>query len=46
MNPAELNQYQPVATFEKLETSHFCKMEKGSPSRQFMAGIIGKEKEM
>ncbi|XP_003436496.2 facilitated trehalose transporter Tret1 [Anopheles gambiae] len=40
MNPAELNQYQPVATFEKLETSHFCKMEKGSPSRQFMAGII------
>uniref|UniRef100_A0A182P8W7 Facilitated trehalose transporter Tret1 n=1 Tax=Anopheles epiroticus TaxID=199890 RepID=A0A182P8W7_9DIPT len=40
MNPAELNQYQPVATFEKHESSHFNKMEKGSPSRQFMAGII------
>lgn len=40
MNPAELNQYQPVATFEKHESSHIYRMEKGSPSRQFMAGII------
>ncbi|XP_053681314.1 facilitated trehalose transporter Tret1 [Anopheles nili] len=40
MNPAELNQYQPVATFEKLESTHTYRMEKGSASRQFMAGII------
>uniref|UniRef100_A0A1Y9H2R2 Facilitated trehalose transporter Tret1 n=1 Tax=Anopheles dirus TaxID=7168 RepID=A0A1Y9H2R2_9DIPT len=40
MNPAELNQYQPVATFEKHESTHIYRMEKGSPSRQFMAGII------
>uniref|UniRef100_A0A2M4A0I2 Facilitated trehalose transporter Tret1 n=1 Tax=Anopheles triannulatus TaxID=58253 RepID=A0A2M4A0I2_9DIPT len=40
MNPAELNQYQPVATFEKLESTHIYRMEKGSPSRQFLAGIL------
>lgn len=38
MNPAELN-YQPVATFEKHERENY-KMEKGTPSRQFMAGVI------
>lgn len=37
MNPAELN-YQPVATFEKFEKENY-KMEKGTPSRQFLAGI-------
>lgn len=37
MNPAELN-YQPVATFEKYEKENY-KMEKGSPSRQFLAGV-------
>lgn len=39
MNPAELNQYQPVATFEKIENPHIYRMEKGSPSRQFLAGV-------
>lgn len=37
MNPAELN-YQPVATFEKFEKANY-KMEKGTPSRQFLAGV-------
>lgn len=37
MNPAELN-YQPVATFEKFEKENY-KMEKGTPSRQFLAGV-------
>ncbi|XP_058811697.1 facilitated trehalose transporter Tret1-like [Topomyia yanbarensis] len=37
MNPAELN-YQPVATFENHEKGNY-KMEKGSPSRQFLAGV-------
>uniref|UniRef100_T1DE67 Facilitated trehalose transporter Tret1 n=1 Tax=Psorophora albipes TaxID=869069 RepID=T1DE67_9DIPT len=37
MNPAELN-YQPVATFEKHEKETY-RMEKGSPSRQFIAGV-------
>uniref|UniRef100_A0A2M3ZFG5 Facilitated trehalose transporter Tret1 n=1 Tax=Anopheles braziliensis TaxID=58242 RepID=A0A2M3ZFG5_9DIPT len=40
MNPAELNQYQPVSTFEKLENTQIYRMEKGSPSRQFLAGIL------
>lgn len=39
MNPAELN-YQPVATFEKFEKDNY-RMEKGTPSRQFLAGVIG-----
>lgn len=39
MNPAELN-YQPVATFEKYESSREnYKMEKGAPTRQFIAGV-------
>lgn len=39
MNPAELN-YQPVATFEKYESSREnYKMEKGAPVRQFIAGV-------
>lgn len=37
MNPAELN-YQPVATFEKFEKETH-KMEKGTPSKQFLAGV-------
>lgn len=37
MNPAELN-YQPVATFEKYEKENY-RMEKGTPSRQFLAGV-------
>lgn len=37
MNPAELN-YQPVATFEKYEKENY-RMEKGSPSQQFLAGV-------
>uniref|UniRef100_A0A182J8U1 Facilitated trehalose transporter Tret1 n=1 Tax=Anopheles atroparvus TaxID=41427 RepID=A0A182J8U1_ANOAO len=39
MNPAELNQYQPVATFEKFESPQIYRMEKGSPLRQFIAGV-------
>lgn len=39
MNPTELN-YQPVATFEKYESSREnYKMEKGAPTRQFIAGV-------
>lgn len=38
MNPAELN-YQPVATFEKHENYNY-RMEKGTPARQFMAGVF------
>lgn len=39
MNPAELN-YQPVATFEKYESSREnYKMEKAAPTRQFIAGV-------
>ncbi|XP_058116663.1 facilitated trehalose transporter Tret1-like [Anopheles ziemanni] len=40
MNPAELNQYQPVATFEKPDSPQIYRMEKGTPLRQFMAGVI------
>lgn len=41
MNPAELN-YQPVATFENYESSRAnYKMEKGAPTRQFIAGVVG-----
>ncbi|KAL9700117.1 hypothetical protein quinque_003558 [Culex quinquefasciatus] len=40
MNPAELN-YQPVATFENYESSRAnYKMEKGAPTRQFIAGVV------